>query len=177
MSLMAAPSGVSAPAGHLFRDYRARGTAIKAPPPLRGSMTEFGELGIAQYHIARLFNVTPRTIRRWRDGDRRIPHGVGIVLNLVAAGAVTVAQIEQAAAGMNGRQDEPEGLRPSFGISAKPPAPLPAAPTPEQPVRTEAAALDGVLRWVSLVSLIAMPSHVVTSRSAGDRRGRKRPTS
>ena len=46
--------------------------------------TEFretlGALGIAQHRVARLFGVGPRSVRRWQDGDRRVPCGVGIVL-------------------------------------------------------------------------------------------------
>jgi hypothetical protein len=56
-----------------------------------------GALGIAQRRVAQLFGVGPRSVRRWQCGDRRVPCGVGIVLRLLAAGAVTVAQVEQAA--------------------------------------------------------------------------------
>jgi hypothetical protein len=59
-------------------------------------------LGIAQHRVAQLFGVGPRSVRRWQDGDRRVPCGVGIVLRLLAAGAVTVAQVEQAAIRTNG---------------------------------------------------------------------------
>jgi hypothetical protein len=63
--------------------------------------TEFratlGALGIAQRHVAQLFGVGLRSVRRWQCGDRRVPCGVDIVLRLLAAGAVTVAQVEQAA--------------------------------------------------------------------------------
>ena len=54
-------------------------------------------LGIAQHHVARLFGVGPRSVRRWQRGDRDIPCGVGIVLRLLAVGAVTVSQVERAA--------------------------------------------------------------------------------
>src|SRR5262249_34483870 len=54
-------------------------------------------LGLTQCRVARLFNVTPRNVRRWQHGDRRVPYGVGIVLRLLAARMVTVAQIEQVA--------------------------------------------------------------------------------
>ena len=37
-------------------------------------------LGIAQHRVAQLFGVGPRSVRRWQDGDRRIPCGIGIVL-------------------------------------------------------------------------------------------------
>ena len=90
-------------------------------------------LGIAQHRVARLFGVGPRSVRRWQNGDRRVPCGVGIVLRLLAAGTVTVAQVEQAAIRTNG--------------SAKPgpPAPLLVALAPEPSVlaRAKAAALAG----------------------------------
>ena len=44
--------------------------------------TEFGAaiaaLGIAQHRVAQLFGVGSRSVRRWQDGDRRVPCGVGI---------------------------------------------------------------------------------------------------
>jgi hypothetical protein len=63
--------------------------------------TEFhetlGELGIAQQRVAALFDVSPRAVRRWRDGERRVPRGVRILVRLLADGVVTVEQVEQAA--------------------------------------------------------------------------------
>jgi hypothetical protein len=56
-----------------------------------------GALGIAQHRVAKLFGVGPRSVRRWQCGDRRVPCGVHIVLRLLAAGTVTLAQVEQAA--------------------------------------------------------------------------------
>jgi len=91
--------------------------------------TEFratlGTLGLAQDRVARLFGVGPRSVRRWQHGDRRVPCGVSIVLNLLAAGVVTVAQVEQAAA--------PVPARTNGGADPRPPAPLPVAPVPAQP--------------------------------------------
>jgi hypothetical protein len=60
-------------------------------------------LGITQHRIAQLFGVGPRSVRRWQDGERRVPCGVGIVLRLLAAGTVTVAQVEQAAVAIPAR--------------------------------------------------------------------------
>src|SRR6516225_5389841 len=73
-------------------------------------------LGLAQGRVAQLFGVGPRSVRRWQHGDRRVPCGVGIVFRLLAAGVVTVDQVEQAAtpARTNG--------------GAKPEPPEPAAP-------------------------------------------------
>ena len=83
--------------------------------------TEFhealGTLGIAQQRVAALFGVGPRSVRRWQYGERRVPCGVSIVLRLLAAGAVTVEQVEQAAvppARMNG------GTEPSFSLPLEP---------------------------------------------------------
>jgi hypothetical protein len=59
-------------------------------------------LGVSQACVARLFGVEPRAIRKWRRGDRPIPHGVGIVLQLLASGAVNLDQVEQAAAQAGG---------------------------------------------------------------------------
>jgi hypothetical protein len=55
-----------------------------------------GVLNLAQHRAARLFGVGPRSIRRWRSGDRRIPHGIGVLLNLMVMGTVTVDQVEAA---------------------------------------------------------------------------------
>ena len=101
--------------------------------------TEFratlGALGIAQHRVAQLFGVGPRSVRRWQDGDRRVPCGVGIVLRLLAAGTVTVAQVEQAAV--------PIPARTNGSAKPGPPAPLLVAPAPEQSATApaEAAAL------------------------------------
>jgi hypothetical protein len=90
-----------------------RGMPIHAEAPT----TElFAGPGIKQTHLALLFNVGPRSLRRWARGDRTIPHGITLVLRLLAAGAVTVDQVEQAAvpARMNGSrpvgEDEVQGL-------------------------------------------------------------------
>jgi len=75
-------------------DLRRRPQRAATATELRATLAE---LGIAQGHAARLFSVSPRHIRRWRSGDRRLPHGVGIVLRLLATEAVTLDQVEQAA--------------------------------------------------------------------------------
>jgi hypothetical protein len=59
--------------------------------------TEFhealGSLNLAQQRVAALFDVSSRAVRRWRDGQRKVPCGVNIVVHLLAAGAVTVEQV------------------------------------------------------------------------------------
>jgi hypothetical protein len=73
---------------------------------LSTTATEFcatlGALGLAQHRVAQLFGVGPRSVRRWLRGDRRVPYGVDIVLRLLAAGAITVTQVERVAARTNG---------------------------------------------------------------------------
>ena len=82
--------------------------------------TEFGAaiaaLDIARHHAARLFGVGERSIRRWQAGARRVPCGVNIVLRLLAAGCVTIAQVEQAAI--------PIPAQTNGGTKPEPPAPL-----------------------------------------------------
>src|SRR5262245_22544069 len=75
-----------------------------------------GALGIAQSRIAKLFNVGPRSVRRWQYGDRRIPRGVSIVFRLLAAKAVTIDQVERAAF--------PVPARTNGDADPGPPAPL-----------------------------------------------------
>ena len=92
-------------------------------------------LGIAQHRVAQLFGVGPRSVRRWQDGDRRVPCGVSIVVRLLACGAVTIDQVEQAAVAIPARTNG--------GAKPEPPAPLLVAPAPEQSAAApaEAAAL------------------------------------
>jgi GcrA cell cycle regulator len=76
---------------------------------LPGTMipTEFHQalsgLNLAQQRVAALIDVSPRAVRRWRHGERRVPCGVAIVVHLLAAGAVTIDQVEKAAVRTNAR--------------------------------------------------------------------------
>ena len=93
--------------------------------------TEFhdalGTLGIAQQRVAALFGVGPRSVRRWQYGDRRVPCGVGIVLRLLAAGAVTVDQVERAAVHrMNGGTELPAPFIVESALEESAPAPVEA---------------------------------------------------
>jgi hypothetical protein len=101
-----------------------------------------GALGISQTRVGRLFGVEPRAIRKWRRGDRPIPHGVGIVLQLLSAGTVALAQVEEAAALVNGSADSGPALVDS--------EPLVAAVIPVDPdsVAQKIVALQlGDCRW------------------------------
>jgi hypothetical protein len=48
-----------------------------------------------------MLGTTPRHLRRWRRGERRVPFGVAILVRFLAAGVITVDQVE-AAARVNG---------------------------------------------------------------------------
>src|SRR5262245_4263674 len=104
-------------------------TEASATTELRETL---GAVGIAQHHVAQLFGVSPRSVRRWQHGDRHIPCGVGIVLRLLAAGAVTVAQVEQAAVSAPARTNG--------DAKSEPPALLLVEPAPEQSALTPAKA-------------------------------------
>ena len=53
-------------------------------------------LKLSQLGAARLFGVDGRTARRWISGERSVPVTVSILLKLMTAGKVTVADIEHA---------------------------------------------------------------------------------
>jgi hypothetical protein len=97
--------------------------------------TEFhaalGTVGIAQQRVAQLFGVGPRSVRRWQYGERRVPQGVGIVFRLLAAGVLTVEQVEQATV--------PLFARTNGGAKPEPPVVEPAL---EQSIVLAAPALE-----------------------------------
>src|SRR5262249_46418343 len=95
----------------------------------------FGAPGLA--HIARWFNVSQRSVRRWRDHSRPTPRGAALVLRLLAEGTITTAQVEQAAAAIS---------TPTISGSAAPEPLPPVEPKPKQsaPARAEVAAFAGL---------------------------------
>jgi hypothetical protein len=124
--------------------------------------TEFGAalsaLGITQTRIARLFNVTTRHVRRWQHSDRNVPHTVGLVINLLAAGVITVSQAEAAA---------PAPARTSGSAKGEPPT----VPEPEQfaGTRAEAAAFaDLGPAAAAVVALDAKSCHWPLGDPQGD---------
>jgi len=95
--------------------------------------TEFARtldvLNFSQLRIAKLLNMSPRHIRRLRHGDRSVPHTVGLVLNLLVAGVISIDQAEAAA---------PAPVRANGSAS---PASLRLAPAPE-PAKAAATSLS-----------------------------------
>src|SRR5262245_41625210 len=89
--------------GPLALEPLRQGTPCRVPHVEASSLatTEFRKtldtIGVTQRHAARLFSVSSRHIRRWRSGDRRVPHAVSVVCNLLTTGVVTIEQVEAAA--------------------------------------------------------------------------------
>jgi transcriptional regulator with XRE-family HTH domain len=91
----------------------------------------FNALGVTQTRIAELFGVGPRSFRRWVHGERRVPRGVGIVLRLLAAGVVTINQVEKAIASV-------PAVRTNGSAKLAPRRVTPAPETPIAPAATTA---------------------------------------
>jgi hypothetical protein len=87
-------------------------------------------LGLAR--AARLFATSSRNLRRWRDGTRRIPHGIGIVIGLLTAKMITVDEIETVI---------PVLVRANGNTRPEPPAPVEPAPEQSALACAETAAL------------------------------------
>jgi DNA-binding transcriptional regulator YiaG len=66
------------------------------------------QLGLSQVRAARLLGVDPRTSRRWALEERSIPKHAAILLRLLLAGKITMADIEAA------RQDSEKPTGESF---------------------------------------------------------------
>src|SRR5262249_2436926 len=113
----------------LREDLRRRHQRAPAADEFRATL---GALGIAQHRVAQLFGVGPRSVRRWQHGDRRVPCGVGIVLRLLAAGAVTAGPVQQTAG--------PFPAPPNRGAKPEPPAPLLVEPALDQSALARARA-------------------------------------
>lgn len=58
--------------------------------------TAIDRLGLSQLGAARLFGSDPRTARRWALGERDVPECVAIVLRLLLAKKITIADVEAA---------------------------------------------------------------------------------
>lgn len=56
--------------------------------------TAISRLDLSQVGAARLVGADPRTARRWALGERQIPECVAILLRLLVAGKITVADVE-----------------------------------------------------------------------------------
>ena len=58
--------------------------------------TAIDRLDLSQVGAGRLVGADPRTARRWALGERPVPDCVAILLRLLVAGKITVADVEQA---------------------------------------------------------------------------------
>jgi hypothetical protein len=85
--------------------------------------TALDALGVTQHRAGQWFGVNARSIRRWQRGDRHVPRGVGIVLRLLAAEMITVAQVEEVTVPVPARTN---------GAKPEPPASLRVEPAPEE---------------------------------------------
>jgi hypothetical protein len=140
--------GRKEPPPRLREDLKQRHQRATAAAELRAMLNA---LGLTPRHAARIFAVGPRSIRRWQDGARGVPRAVTLVCRLMAVGAVTIAQVEQAAV--------PSPTRTNGGTKGEPPAPLRVAPTPEEQsasarARTAARADLGLTTAEKLLALV-----------------------
>jgi hypothetical protein len=46
----------------------------------------FGALNLKQRYAAGLFGTSIRNLRRWRNGQRKVPFGIAVLMRLLAAG-------------------------------------------------------------------------------------------
>lgn len=53
-------------------------------------------LGLSQAGVSRILGVSDRAVRMWIAGDRSIPEPVAKLLRLLASGALTVDQVQDA---------------------------------------------------------------------------------
>lgn len=53
-------------------------------------------LGLSQTGASRVLGVADRTIRSWLTGERAVPEPVAKLVRLMASGAVTAEQVEEA---------------------------------------------------------------------------------
>ena len=93
------------------------------------AVTAFGNaldaIGGPRSRLARLLGTSSRNLRRWRDGTRRPPLAAVVVVRLIVDGKVGLADVEQAAT--------PSPIWTNGSSEEEPPAPLRAAPAPEEP--------------------------------------------
>lgn len=59
--------------------------------------TAIHRLDLSQVGAARLVGADPRTVRHWAAGDRSVPACVAILLRLLLAKKITIADVENAA--------------------------------------------------------------------------------
>jgi DNA-binding transcriptional regulator YiaG len=58
--------------------------------------TTLKHLDLTQVAAAKLLRVDGRTVRKWVSGDRSAPASAAILLKLIVAGKITIADVEAA---------------------------------------------------------------------------------
>jgi DNA-binding transcriptional regulator YiaG len=67
-----------------------------SPDELRANLIQFDRLGMTRRKLAALLGRSERTVRHWVAGTRNISPEAAILIRLLAAGRITIADIEAA---------------------------------------------------------------------------------
>jgi hypothetical protein len=146
------------------------------PTDFRGALTLLGSTRQA----AALLGCQPRHLRRWRSGERTLPHGITLLLRLLAAGVITVGDIERAASARANDRVDPGG---GAGLPSEGGA---AALVEDSVVAKVLALADGECRWptgdIPTLAFCGAPvtdetsSYCAQHRAAAHIPGTSRPT-
>jgi predicted transcriptional regulator len=79
------------------------------PAELRANLLALDPVGMTQRKLAALLGRDERTIRHWLAGSRSISREVAILVRLLAAGRITIADIEAARGEPSGGIVQPPG--------------------------------------------------------------------
>jgi transcriptional regulator with XRE-family HTH domain len=80
------------------------------PDELRANLLALNPLGLTQRRLAALLGRAERTVRHWVAGTRNISPEVAILIRLLAAGKLTIAEVEAA------RGEPMKGIKGDKGI-------------------------------------------------------------
>jgi len=129
------------------KDFKQRQRRSAAPTAFGAALTS---LGIKQRSAAQWFRTSERNIRRWASGTRKTPPGIAVVIQLMLAGKIGPADVEQAAALTPVKTNGDAGPEPPASLRVVEPAPAPE-PTVTDRAQTLAekilALRDTCCRW------------------------------
>ena len=91
------------------------------PAELRANLLALDPVGMTQRKLAALLGRDERTIRHWLAGSRSISREVAILVRLLAAGRITIADIEAARGEPSGGIVQPPGCAPNRWHRTTPP--------------------------------------------------------